>query len=234
MLWLKNKGGFDHPYFFNNSIKTWRLYLPMKVGEAVKRSRNAYRQQIREYRQQAKCARDIDYYKEKERKREETKRYAHDRFLRSLQTTSKQLLWLFSINGVLWIWCSYVLAFMDKAQIAEALSSNVCTVIIGQMCMYLVSKTVENVFKYNDLGGKSNIGALKNEGVESDVPVSIPDPTKPPDIIHIDPNKRVDSEDSTESSDTSSGSSSSESDATIVSIDPESIPDEPSSEFIVE
>lgn len=74
----------------------------------------------------------------------------------NLMSTTKQLVWLFSINGILWIWCSYVLAFMDKIQIAESLSSNVCTVVIGQMAMYLLTKTVENVFRYNEkFGGRS-------------------------------------------------------------------------------
>ena len=74
----------------------------------------------------------------------------------NLMSTTKQLIWLFSINGILWIWCSYVLAFMGKLQIAETLSSNVCTIVIGQMGMYLVTKTVENVFRYNEkLGGRS-------------------------------------------------------------------------------
>lgn len=74
----------------------------------------------------------------------------------NLMSTSKQLIWLFSINGILWIWCSYVLAFMDKLQIAETLSSNVCTIVIGQMGMYLITKTIENVFRYNEkLGGRS-------------------------------------------------------------------------------
>ena len=74
----------------------------------------------------------------------------------NLMSTTKQLIWLFSINGILWIWCSYVLAFMGKLQIAETLSRNVCTIVIGQMGMYLVTKTVENVFRYNEkLGGRS-------------------------------------------------------------------------------
>ena len=75
---------------------------------------------------------------------------------RTFATTSKQLIWVFSINGILWIWCSYVLAFMGKDQIAESLSSNVCTVIIGQLVAFLVTKTIENVFRYNDFGGKSS------------------------------------------------------------------------------
>ena len=84
---------------------------------------------------------------------------------KTLQSTSKQLIWLFSINGILWIWCSYALAFMDKMQIAESLSSNVCTVVLGQMGMYLITKTLENCFKYNEGGifGTSNQKQLDRE-----------------------------------------------------------------------
>lgn len=92
--------------------------------------------------------------------------------METLQTTSKQLIWIFSINGILWIWCSYALAFMQRDQIAEALSTNVCTVIIGQMGMYLVSKTVENVFKYNNFKhtGVSDPHQLNEEGIYLEEP----------------------------------------------------------------
>lgn len=86
---------------------------------------------------------------------------------KTLQTTSKQLLWLFSINGVLWIWCSYILAFMGRDQIAESLSSNVCTIVIGQMGFYLVTKTVENVFQYNDIFAKRNLNTNSTTSVTS-------------------------------------------------------------------
>lgn len=75
---------------------------------------------------------------------------------RNLMSTSKKIIWILTINGILWIWCSYILAYLGKEQIAESLSSNVCTVIIGQTLAYLITKTVENIFKYNDIGGKSN------------------------------------------------------------------------------
>lgn len=102
----------------------------------------------------------------KEEERIERKIARHRAFASTLQTTSKQLIWLFSVFGVIWITCSYILAFMNKGQIAEALSSNVCTVVIGQMAMYLLTKTVENCSKYNDkLFGKSNDAALVREGV---------------------------------------------------------------------
>ena len=99
---------------------------------------------------------DINKEDIEKRKREIRIERIKDSLAGNLMSTTKQLIWLFSINGILWIWCSYILAFMDKIQIAESLSSNVCTIVIGQMAMYLVTKTVENVFRYNDkLGGRS-------------------------------------------------------------------------------
>lgn len=91
---------------------------------------------------------------------------------KTFATTSKQLVWFYSINGVAWIWCSYILAFMGKDQIAESLSSNVCSVIIGQIGFYMISKTVENVFKYNIFPWSKNS--------KSDIPeptFDIPTPT---------------------------------------------------------
>lgn len=108
----------------------------------------------------------IDKQLKKQQKKEvkDNKHYdRQQRFAKTIMTTSKQLVWLFSINGVLWIWCSYVLAFLDKTQIAEALSSNVCTVVLGQIGMYLITKTIENCAKYNELFGKSNSDQLKKE-----------------------------------------------------------------------
>ena len=99
---------------------------------------------------------DINKEDIEKRKREIRIERIKDSLAGNLMSTTKQLIWLFSINGILWIWCSYILAFMDKIQIAESLSSNVCTIVIGQRAMYLVTKTVENVFRYNDkLGGRS-------------------------------------------------------------------------------
>lgn len=88
---------------------------------------------------------------------------------RTLATTSKQLVWILTVNGILWIWCSYILAFMGKDQIAESLSGDVCKVVIGELIVYLITSTVESVFKYNTFsfskpnnlndqkGGNSNV-----------------------------------------------------------------------------
>ena len=46
------------------------------------------------------------------------------------------------------MWCSYVLAWFEKAEIAETLSKTIATVIIGTVIPHLITKTVENVSKY--------------------------------------------------------------------------------------
>ena len=83
-------------------------------------------------------------------------------------TTSKQLVWVYTINGIARIWCSYILAFMGREQIAESLSSNVCSVVIGQIGFYLVTKTVENIFKYNSLIGPWGVGVKPKEENENE------------------------------------------------------------------
>lgn len=85
-------------------------------------------------------------------------------------TTSKQLVWVYTINGIAWIWCSYILAFMGREQIAESLSSNVCSVVIGQIGFYLVTKTVENIFKYNNIIGPWRVGIKKEDNEDEHFP----------------------------------------------------------------
>ena len=73
-----------------------------------------------------------------------------------LTNSTRKIVWILVIFGVLWITASYVLAFMDKGQIAESLSSNVCSIVIGTVITAVVSHTIENVFRYNPkFGGKS-------------------------------------------------------------------------------
>lgn len=120
----------------------------------------------------------ILYKKNSEGKKEPTS-FANG-LAKTFATTSKQLLWFYSINGVLWIWCSYILAFMDRVQIAEALSSDVCKIVLGQIGFYLISKTIENIFKYNDIfksrKKENETTNENNEEVNYDVDIQIPVP----------------------------------------------------------
>ena len=47
------------------------------------------------------------------------------------------------------MWCSYLLAWLDKMQIAESLSQVAVTEIIGVVLAYAIKSTVENLSKNN-------------------------------------------------------------------------------------
>ena len=64
--------------------------------------------------------------------------------------TSKRLVWFCLMNGVAWVWCSYLLAYLGRTQIAESLSKNAITEIIGVILAYFVKSLFENLSKNND------------------------------------------------------------------------------------
>jgi hypothetical protein len=72
-------------------------------------------------------------------------------------TTSKVLIWVITVNALLMMWCSYVLAWFDKVSIAESLSSTVTEVIVGTTLGYLITKTIENVSKYGSRLNKTTV-----------------------------------------------------------------------------
>ena len=47
------------------------------------------------------------------------------------KTTTKKVVWVCLANGCLWVWCSYLLAYLGRAEIAESLSKVAITEIIG-------------------------------------------------------------------------------------------------------
>lgn len=63
--------------------------------------------------------------------------------------TMKVIVWACVLNGFAWIWCSYILAALDKTQIAETLSTAAVTEIIGAVLAYALKSLVENLSKNN-------------------------------------------------------------------------------------
>ena len=70
--------------------------------------------------------------------------------------TMKRVIWVCVINGFAWVWCSYILAYLDKPQIAESLSQVAVTEIIGVVLAYAIKSAVENLSKNNRWPDKSN------------------------------------------------------------------------------
>lgn len=76
-------------------------------------------------------------------------------------TTTKRVVWLCLVNGFAWVWCSYVLAYLGRAEIAESLSRAAVTEIIGAVLVYALKSLAENLSKHNswpDRPGKKAVG----------------------------------------------------------------------------
>lgn len=73
-------------------------------------------------------------------------------------TTMKIIVWVCLLNGFAWVWCSYILAWLGKEQIAESLSQVALTEIIGVVLVYAIKSVVENLSKNNSWPDKHGSG----------------------------------------------------------------------------
>lgn len=82
--------------------------------------------------------------------------------------TMKRVVWACVGNGFAWVWCSYILAALDKPQIAEELSKVALVEIIAPVAVYAFKSAVENLSKNNRWPDKG------------DAPEAEPEDTDPP------------------------------------------------------
>ena len=66
------------------------------------------------------------------------------------QTTTKLVVWACLGNGFAWVWCSYLLAYLGRSEIAESLSKVAITEIIGVVLIYCLKSLTENLSKNNE------------------------------------------------------------------------------------
>lgn len=71
---------------------------------------------------------------------------------------SKRLLTKIVNHSIIMMYCTYILAWFDKVEIAEALSKTLATSIIAVVVGYLAKSVIENVNKY---GKGSSVSAQK-------------------------------------------------------------------------
>ena len=81
------------------------------------------------------------------------------------QETSKRVVWACLINGFLWVWCSYLLAYIGREQIAETLSTVAITEIIGVVLIYCIKSLFENLSKNNNWPDKKVCENIEVEDV---------------------------------------------------------------------
>ena len=65
-------------------------------------------------------------------------------------TTTKKVVWFCLGNGVAWVWCSYILAYLGRAEIAESLSKVALTEIVAVVLTYALKSLFENLSTHND------------------------------------------------------------------------------------
>ena len=73
----------------------------------------------------------------------------------SLKTTTKRALWFCLGNGVGWVWCSYILAYLGKESIAEKLSQTAVTEIVGVVALYCLKSLFEKRKGFGAVGKKA-------------------------------------------------------------------------------
>ncbi len=70
------------------------------------------------------------------------------------KTTTKRVVWFCVINGVGWVWCSYLLAYLGRENIAESLSKTAVTEIIAVVLLYCLKSLFEKRESFGAVGKK--------------------------------------------------------------------------------
>lgn len=79
--------------------------------------------------------------------------------------TMKLVVWVCLAMGIAWVWCSYILAYLDHPQIAESLSQVAVTEIIGVVLAYAIKSSIENLSKHNSWPDKQGTDSAPPDGV---------------------------------------------------------------------
>ena len=80
--------------------------------------------------------------------------------------TSKRIVWTCLFNGFAWVWCSYLLAYLGREQIAESLSQVAITEIIGVVLVYCIKSLFENLSKNNIWPDKDRVDVEMENDME--------------------------------------------------------------------
>ena len=64
--------------------------------------------------------------------------------------TMKAVVWFCVVNGCGWVWCSYLLAYLGRAEIAQGLSQVALTEIVAVVLAYALKSLTENLSKHNN------------------------------------------------------------------------------------
>lgn len=106
----------------------------------------------------------IEKRKERQRKRKEF----IDKFKAIRGKGFKTLCWIIEIHALVCISFSYYLAFMDKMNPMESLSSTIVAQIVAPIVVMGFNRTVENIFEHNKLSFSTPISLLEQQNKDEE------------------------------------------------------------------
>lgn len=68
------------------------------------------------------------------------------------ETYWKRIMTIVILNALGWIWCSYILAWFGREQIADDLSKTALSTIFSVVIAYAAKSTAENISKHGYVG----------------------------------------------------------------------------------
>lgn len=79
------------------------------------------------------------------------------------ETYTKRITTFIILNAVCWVWCSYILAWFGRYEIAQSLSITAVTAILGVVVTNGIKSTAENVSKNGYVGKIISKGSKKGK-----------------------------------------------------------------------
>ena len=86
------------------------------------------------------------------------------------ETYWKRIMTVIVYNAIGWVWCSYVLAWFGRPEIADELSKTALSAILGVVVAYAVKSTSENISKNGFVGKRSAVNYDVKPDTWTDMP----------------------------------------------------------------
>lgn len=83
------------------------------------------------------------------------------------RTTMKCIVWFCLINGVAWVWCSYVLAWFGRVETAQSLSQTALIEIVSVVLAYSIKSLLEKRADFGAIGRAPDCPEKEDVGAES-------------------------------------------------------------------
>lgn len=134
----------------------------------IERKSEAEKKRLRDEKNRREYNQRQEYYDDKLRNAKQKNRFKTMLAKLKFETYTKRLVAIITIVGLIDLQLSYVLAFMDKMQIAETLSGQICVTILGTALIYMIRAYFDSKAEHNN-GRIDKVNEKTRKQIESDV-----------------------------------------------------------------